>query len=197
MDQFERENTNTANRTMQPAEEPRWEKPAQSSPEKPKRRRGIGMLVLVMLLALVVAGVLGWLWYQQNGQVDDLESKLSSSNNKLLKLETEAATKAELNADSVTTDTTDSESDAIVKVSLAYAQADVSSSDSKLSAQVMYNKGGFANVSISVVEGAGGTGLILKKVADQWVVVFSGQDNPPQAVIDQYGIPKAALLNTN
>ena len=163
--------------------------------DRPKKSKTPLILSLLLVLALATAAAVGWLWYQQNGRVSDLEADLSKSRNNVARLESAAkAEDATDDSSDVTTDTDDSSSDAIVKASLAYAQADVNNSDLKLTSQIMYNKGDFANVSIGVEGGAGGTGLILKEVNDQWVVVFSGQDNPPQTVIDRYGIPKEALL---
>lgn len=205
MEQFDRENSSNYVQQTNPTDDrPAVEEhtpaptPVQPvEPPKPRRSKAPLVLTLLLLLALLGAAAFGWLWYQRNGRVDNLEADLSSARNKITQLESTAKAEAALKDDSVTTDTTSSESEAAIKEALAYAQANVNTANSKLTTQVMYIKDGFANVSVSPSQGVGGTGMILKQVEDQWVVVFSGQDNPPQEVVDMYGIPKAVLMLAN
>lgn len=199
MEQFDRENS--ASYVNQPArtEEAPAPAPVQpTQPQKPRKSKVPLVLTLLLILALVAAAALGWLWYQQSGRVSGLESDLSSTRTKVATLEASAAANAKLSDDNaVTMDTNNSDSDAAVKAALAYAKADINAANSKLTSQVMYIKDGFANVAVNPSEGVGGVGMILKRVGDQWVVVFSGQDNPPQEVISKYGIPKPVLMLAN
>jgi cell division protein FtsB len=173
------------------------QRPAPQVTSFPRRSKAPKVLGVLLVLALIGCGVLGWMVYDQNGQKSSLSNKVAAKDDQIDTIKAELKSLKANTGDSNNSTESKSESNPVVDVALAYAQADVGNAANKLSAQVMYNKDGFANVAISVTGGAGGTGEILKKVNDQWVVVFSGQDNPPQEVVTAYGIPKAALLLTN
>ncbi len=195
MDQFEREDSSTYTEPEQtPVSEPTNEAPAQPPVQeapKPKKSKTPLVLTLLLLLALVAAGTFGWMWFQQSGRVDNLETDLSKARNDVSRLETAAKAEDSLDDSAVTPDTEDSDSEAIIKAALAHAQAPKESTAVSYKTEIMYNKGGFARVSVSA--GESGFAQILKKVNDEWVVIVEGQNEPTSDDVKTYGIPQAVV----
>ena len=165
-----------------------------SAPEKSQKSKAPWVLAVLLLLVLAGAGVFGWLWYQQNAEVDTVRANLSTANNKIAQLETTAKTQKDLNASAnkPTTDTKDSTSEAIIATGLAYAKADVRNKNTE--AKLEKQAGDFAQVSITTDSSNAMSkityGEILKKVNDQWVVVWASGVGISDDAIAQYGIPK-------
>lgn len=190
MEPLEREDSSTyVNRPQEQSQAPQ---PVQQvEPPRQKKSRTTGVLALLLLLAIIAAAALGWLWYQQSGRVDNLESDLSQARNNVTRLESSAKAEAAID-DSVTTDTDSTSSDAIIEAALAYAQAPSESKSVKYETKIVYNKDGFARVTVSSGAGSGFTEL-LKYVNDQWVVIVAGQNEPSSDDIKTYGIPQAVI----
>ena len=127
-----------------------------------KSRDPFKMWTIIFALLFVAAGGFGaWAVWQLNSQNGQLSS----------------AQKAKTDADSTK----------ILVAVDAHVRADVNAKgDFKYT--ITKNTGKFATVSVGVPEG-GGYELWVKKVGDNWTVLFGGQDSPTQALIDQYGIP--------
>jgi hypothetical protein len=68
----------------------------------------------------------------------------------------------------------------------AYVRAPVAA-NGNFEYEIKDNDGKFATVNVAVPEG-GGYKLWLKKVGDNWTVLFGGQDAPSQEYIDKYGL---------
>lgn len=153
-----------------------------------KRSKAPLVLTVLLLLALVAAGALGWLWYQQMTRANDLESQLKSTRAQVNALKTFT----ELNSSAQVTQDTKNENDTIISTALAYAAAPKAASSTKYTATIRYNKDNFARVSIGADQGSGFSEL-LKKVNDEWVVVVVGQSEPSQEDITKYAIPQAAV----
>ena len=189
MEPMEREDSSTYV-NQQPTRPEAHEEPRPVTPaEPPKKKKGKAALVLSLLLvlALGVAAAMAWLWYQQNGQIDELRSDLAVARNDVQRLESAAKAEAELNeTDSVTTDTEDGDSEAIVKAALAYAKAPVN--PGQVTATLANTVDNFAYVNIGT-EGSGYY-VILKNVDDVWVPILSGNGEPTQEQKNQYGVPE-------
>lgn len=177
-------------------EEPRPVTPA----EPPKKKKGKAALILTLLflLALAIAAAMGWLWYQQNGQIDELRSDLAVARNDVQRLESAAKAEASLDESaSVTTDTANSDSAAAVKAALAYMQAPVRPL-SNLAAEVEYLEDGFAKVVVT----SGSTGsdaptfsVTMKESNEDWIVL-SAAEGPVadmNELMETYGIPREAF----
>lgn len=201
MDPVEREDSSKylGNRPNQfpPTPEADLERPPQQPmqparlPEPPKKKNKAPIVLgTLLVLALIGAGVLGWLWTQESARADTAESSLASANQEVRQLKAKASvdTKEPSESDTIVeADTTDSEE--VVAAALAYAKAEkqVSGVTAKLAVQ----SGDFARVTISTV--GAGYSVILKKSDTQWVVITSGQAAPEQEVIDRYGIPMSVI----
>jgi hypothetical protein len=74
----------------------------------------------------------------------------------------------------------------------AYVRAPVEASKESFEYSVNKNQDSFATVNVGAPEG-GGYQLWLKKVGDNWTVLFGGQDMPAQDMVDKYGIPDSFL----
>lgn len=195
MEPMEREDSSTyvtqGSANPEAREEPRPVTPA----EPPKKKKGKAALVLTLLLLLAIAGAaaLGWLWYQQNGEIDDLRSDLSVARNDVQRLESAAKAEADLeDSDAVTTDTSDSQSEDIVKAALAFANAPVKPGDVK--ATIGKQVGEFAYVNVAATQGSGYY-VILKNVNDVWVPILSGNGDQTQETLDTYGVPAELVKN--
>lgn len=191
MEPMEREDSSTYV-NQQPARPEAHEEPRPVTPvEPPKKKKGKAALILSLLLVLALgaAAAMAWLWYQQNGQIDELRSDLAVARNDVQRLESAAKAEAELDeAGSVTTDTTNADSDAVVKAALAYEKAAVSAQNSTIELTLAKMSGDFARVESQSADGT--EKMYLKKSNDQWVVIVPlSLVAPSQQTIQQYGIP--------
>ena len=196
VDQFDRENTS---RTIEPEQTRSFEPPRDEQPvqppvqELPKQKKSKTPLVLtlLLLLALAAAGMFGWMWYQQNGRVGDLEADLASSKNKVAQLESSA------NAESKLTDDMSQESDDAddpVDVVLRYQSAMVAFESAKLEGKLGKQSGDFALVSVSSSLGSGALGYYLKKVDGAWVIIGNGSVN--EDLTRDFGLPEDFLSDS-
>lgn len=77
----------------------------------------------------------------------------------------------------------------IINVAKADAQSPVAAKDSKVTVIVKKQGNEFAEALVGDAISGGGYAVILKKVNEEWVIVFKGQDTPDQTTIKTYGIP--------
>ncbi|MBC7512127.1 hypothetical protein H7142_00485 [Candidatus Saccharibacteria bacterium] len=189
MEQFDREDTSRYN-TSQP-EQPAFERPqpvAPASQSEPKKKKNKAPLVLtvLLLLALLGAGVLGWMWYQQNGQVENLESDLSSARNNVSQLESaakaDAVAKDEIKS-KFTTETSSSASEDLIKEAIAFSTAKVANrgypaNATDLEASIDKETAEFARVQVgSAAAGPGVDIVYFKKISDGWQLLGSDNSN--------------------
>lgn len=144
-------------------------------------------LIVVIVLLLVAGGFAAWQTVQlnsQNAKVSSLESVVNGLQNSNDELQTEVDS---LKGDSKPTTTSSADADKILAATDAYVRAPVSATG-KFEYNITKNSDDFAKVSVGVEEG-GGYQLWLKKVGDNWTVLFGGQDVPAQEELSKYGIP--------
>lgn len=151
-------------------------------------------VIVLVILFLAATGVAVW----QFLQVGSLSSRVSTLEASAAQLQADKNNlQAQLSGDDTTS--TDSsgassnpESAKILAAVDAYVRAPVSASKQSFEYSILKNENSFAKVNVGSPEGAG-YALWLKKVGDNWTVLFGGQDNPGQDVIDQYGLPESFL----
>ena len=202
MEQFDRENSsNYMQQTNRTADSPaaQGDAPAPTpvqpvEPPKPRRSKAPLVLTLLLLLALLGLAAFGWLWYQQNGRVDNLEADLSSARNKVTQLESKAKAEASLNdAKSDTTiEGTDSDSDLILRATLTYLKAKTLTDESKLEVAIAKKNLKFASVTSTTKGSSGAITLYLKKVDTDWIVIGDSMDDPDM-LKSEYGIGEDIL----
>jgi len=192
MEPMEREDSSTYV-NQEPAKPETHEEPRPVTPsEPPKKKSGkaVAILTLLFVLALAGAGIMTWLWYQQNGQLDDVRSDLAVARNDVQRLESAAnAEDAMDESDSVTTDTSDNDSEAIVKAALAFAKAPANPGEVKATIVKRIENFAYVNLIPAQSSGAFGGYVILKNVDDVWVPILSGNGEQSQERLDSYGVP--------
>ena len=183
------------------------ESTAASAAAAPTHKKSKAPLVLGLLLvmALIAAVVLGWLWYQQDAKASKLESDLSSARSQVKQLQASRVdSEAADEPTDISTDTASSDSDAVVKAALAYMQAPVNpvGGNSK-EAEVAYLEGDFAKVIVTTtdVSPSGQSvsklsfSVTLKQSNDDWIVL-SAAEGPVadmNELMEKYGIPREAF----
>ena len=165
---------------------------------KPKKSKAPVVLGMLLVVALVAAAVLGWLWYQQRGEVDSVRADLSSARDKVAQLESaeEAETTPKEDESTVTTDTTGDESEEIITQALKYSTARTGNRmypDDPSTRQGVIDKqdAEFAKVTVT----ASGTPspsaetIYLKKANDSWIVIGDDSEDIEQLEI-RFGLPE-------
>lgn len=173
--------------SQQPAEvQPQpIEEPNLLAAPKQKKSRAVLVLVLLLLLALGAVASFGWLWYQQNGRVDNLEADLSSARNNVALLESSAKAEAALDdAEPMTVDS-DNGDEELIKSALAFAKSSVN--PGKVTANVGKKIDNFAYITIAT-QGSGYY-IIFKEVDDVWVPILHGNGEQTKEMMDTYGVP--------
>lgn len=146
--------------------------------------------VVVGVVVLVAGGLVLW----QFMQVKNLQTQLSQKQITIDSLESDLSVQApdagskEPVVDPNTPVSQTSETDQILSVVDAYVRAPVAAEAEKFEYTIGENTGKFVKVGVKLTEG-GGYYLILKKVNDQWTVLFGGQDEATQELKDKYGLP--------
>ncbi len=149
------------------------------------------MWVMILgILFLVAAGLAVWQFLQvgaQSSRVTELEANAAQ----LLADKNSLKSQLDLLGGTETTGT-----DASAQTSLdtakilaavdAYVRAPVAAKGD-FEYAIKNNDGKFATVNVAVPDG-GGYMLWLKKVGDNWTVLFGGQEGPSQELIDKYGL---------
>lgn len=188
MEPMEREDSSTYV-NQEPAKPETHEEPRPVTPsEPPKKKSGkaVAILTLLFVLTLAGAGIMTWLWYQQNGQLDDVRSDLAVARNDVQRLESAAKAEDAMDeSDSVTTDTSDNDSEAIVKAALAFANAPVNAGQVKATISKQVKEFAYVNIATQ----GSGYYVILKNVDNMWVPILSGNGEQTQERLDTYGVP--------
>jgi hypothetical protein len=146
------------------------------------------LLILLAVLAVLAIGSAVWQTSQLSDQTAKVDSLQSANKDLQASATTLQAQLDNLKAGTGTTTTQPTDQDKILAASDAYVRAPVAATSTKFEYTVTKNTGKFALVNVKVPEG-GGYQLWLKKVGDNWTVLFGGQDQPAQEDIDKYGIP--------
>ncbi len=149
------------------------------------------MWVMILgILFLVAAGLAVW-QFLQVGNVNSRVTELEANAAQLLADKNSLKSQLDLLGGSDATGTDASAQTSIDTTKIlaavdAYVRAPVGAKGS-FEYTVKDNDGKFATANVAVPEG-GGYKLWLKKVGDNWTVLFGGQDAPTQELIDKYGL---------
>lgn len=160
--------------------------------QQPKTTNNYTWQPWVVVGAVVVVAVGLMLW--QYMQVKDLQTQLSQKQITIDSLESDLSVQApDSGTKEPVTDPDEpvqqsNDTDQILSVVDAYVRAPVAAEAEKFEYTIGENTGKFAKVNVKLSEG-GGYYLVLKKVNDQWTVLFGGQDVATQEMIDKYGLP--------
>jgi len=165
----------------------------QHAPMRPAKRSKKGLwITLVALLVLGLAGYGGYAFMR----IQTLESSVDYDSQQIMDLAAEN-TKLKQDAEDQTQDipkelTADeqkaADKTAITDVVTAKLQAPTKDEDVKLTVNVMKQNDQFAYVNAGPETG-GGAAYILKKVADVWTIIYSGQEKVSAEVVETYTIP--------
>ncbi|HSE29168.1 MAG TPA: hypothetical protein VLA77_01110 [Candidatus Saccharimonadales bacterium] len=157
---------------------------------KPTNKNDLGWLSwLVVGVVVVASAVLAW-W--QYSQIQSLQNQLAQKQTALDTAETDLPL-TELNG-VIEPDnpdapvSTNNDTAQILSVTDAYVRAPVAAESEKFEYTIADKTGDFAKVNVKLSEG-GGYYLVLKKVGDQWTVLFGGQDVPTEEMAQKYGLP--------
>lgn len=158
---------------------------------KKKRNPAAMWLVLVLVLFLATGGYAAYQYTQALSQGDTLsqkDSQIAALTSENAKLKSDAAKAEAQPAEPTPADKKTVDKMAITAVVTAKLHAPTKVKDEKLTVNVMKQSDTFAYVNAGPVSG-GAAAYILKKVDNQWTIVFSGQDKVSQTDIDTYSIP--------
>lgn len=168
-------------------EQPTYTPPIEPQKANKKTSKGLKVFGIVILAILALAGVgySVYAWQQTASLRSDLTQK--ESDNKSLVGEN---TSLKASIDDMNHEPVVSDQDSAQKAAQNYIDAQVL--DTKYVAVVNSVKGNFAaagaapssNPSHVVV------GLLLKKVNESWVVIYSGQNGPDQDTVTKFAIPE-------
>lgn len=162
--------------------------------ERKSDKRNIAWIVTCLLLLVGVA-VLGYLLVKSNNDAQVTKNKLEASQSRVTTLEESAVRKSDNranNASQVESQTSDSDSDAIVKVALAHAMALVSNDGAKTTVNIDKIEGQFARAQVSGE--VGGQACVFKKSNDIWVQLYCAQSSNPE-LEKAYGVPESIIAS--
>lgn len=170
-----------------------YDVPAKSS------KKVLYLMALLLTGLIVIVGILFYFWMNESKEVDRLQESLATSNQKIEALSRSVGDNGAINDGSSSASdvldqavVSDSDNNAIIKMTSAQAHARVDSETAKLTIVIAKKELPFARVSVSTEE-AGGYTCVLKKVDDVWVVLFCGQSPPLQEELDQWGVPDSMI----
>jgi uncharacterized protein HemX len=156
--------------------------PAPQVVERKKKSRLTPVLLTLLLLALIAAGVMGWLWQQEASKAVSSKSDVAVAKQKVLDLQDQLKkVQAKASDASTTTDTKDSDSETMIKTALAFAKAKVANTGypegaTDLVAKIDNQSANFTRVQIgSSTKGPGVDLVYFKKVNNEWQLI--GDDN--------------------
>jgi len=167
----------------------------QHAPMKPAKRSKKGLWVtIITLLILGLAGAAGYFFWQMMDVRTQLSAK-DAANQSLqgtvayLKPLADAAQKDAAEPEELTADEQKAaDKTAITEVVTAKLHAPTKDKDVKLTVNVMKQNDQFAYVNAGPETG-GAAAYILKKVTDEWTIIYSGQEKVSTEVIETYTIP--------
>jgi|GEM_PF-964100 len=195
MDQFEKEDSSTyVRQDAQNEVTPVNETPvAPTSPSKPKRSKLPLVLGALLVLALAVAGVLGWMWNQSTADAKAKTDDLALANKEVSNLRS-ALKEAEAPAKDTDTevDASSDENATIIETVLAYEKARLATSSTKLEAKIAKKESPFAAVTVTSSTGSGATVTYLKLSQGQWVIIGDSTDELV-TLKEDFGLPEDLL----
>lgn len=176
----------SSNYSSEPSPAPRSPRTDAPYTAPARKRKFPSVLVVLLLLALITAGVFGWLWYQGNIGATSKESDLTATKQKLNDISaqlktTTAELKEKSSSSTTTTNTASSSNDTMIKMALAYSRAKVAdqgypSNATDLQGEIDKQSVNFARVQVgSPTAGPGVNIIYFKKVGSDWVLI--GDDN--------------------
>lgn len=175
---------------------------AEKPPVKEKHSRAFSFVSMLFLLALLAAGVMTYLWYNQKTQVDSLNADLrslksteTSLRSQIDKLKKQNANLGNAVVDQVANgDESLSDAEQIKKLVVAHEHARVAAVDAQYTVGEPSIQGDFAKVGMSSPDGPGWRCLV-KKVDGMWVILACGQQDPAENDLKAWGVP-AGFLNS-
>jgi cytoskeletal protein RodZ len=162
-------------------------------PQPRKKSKAPVVLGTLLLLALIAAGVLGWLWQQESSKASAAQAGLESVEKKLQDVTAENNKLSETKKEEVT-ESKKTDNDAIVSSLAAYARGKSKDTSTKISVSVKKLQQPFAAATFSDETAmVGPMGLcILKKSDDIWMVLYctAQNDNEYLQMLDrQFSVP--------
>lgn len=144
---------------------------------------------VVLLIVALVAG--GTTWWWQYSKTQDVQKQLTAEQQAVTNAQKNIANlQAEVTTLKADPTITAKDTDLILAATDAYVRAPVAVASEKFTYDIKDNTGKFAKVSVGVSTG-GGYSVTLKKVDNNWTVLFAGQDLPGKDVGEKYGLPEA------
>ncbi len=155
--------------------------------EKKSNKWQITSIILMVIVVALAAG--GVYLYMQNrdkqDKIDATQTSLSNLENQIASFASTQASSSSSSDDTVTSQSSSYGSDPIA-VATAYSHTMAAGETYEYSIATQTNDAAKINVKIS--DGPGYM-VILKKADDVWVPVYSGQQDPSVAIVEQYGLP--------
>lgn len=152
--------------------------------------------IVITLLLLITTGVLAYLLSAAQSDKNVTENKLNASQKKVAELERKITKVSTEKTDktNIVTDTNSSDSDAIIKLAVANARADVGSEKGQYEVTVDKLALPFARANVSSKIGSGSS-CIFKKVDDQWLQLYCAQGGSPETdkLKVQFGVPASMI----
>lgn len=172
--------------------------PADPAPQvvQPKKKsRLTPVLLTLLLLALVAAGVMGWLWQQEASKAVSSKSDVAVAKQKVLDLQDQLKKAQTTKSDAATTtETKDGDSEMMIKAALAFAKAKVANTGypagaTDLVARIDNQSASFTRVQVGSSKMGPGVGLVyFKKSNSDWILI--GDDNGDSVRFHtSFGIP--------
>lgn len=161
--------------------------PAMQPPQPAAHKSHTWVWIMLLFVVMIAgAGLAGWQYMEAQKARSDSKTKQDI----VASLQTETADlKAEVaNLKTSPNAVAKKDTDLILAATDAYVRAPVAAASEKFTYAVKDNTGKFAKVSVAVAEGTGYE-VTLKKVDDNWTVLFAGQDLPLKDVGEKYGLP--------
>lgn len=158
---------------------------------KEKHSKAFSFVSVLFLLTLLGAGIMTYLWYNQSADVDSLNQELSQTKSEQVALQKQVADLKKAGTSELATETvTKSEDDMIKEAVVAYNHAFVAAEKTKYTVNVTKKEGVFARASYGTVPPETGAKCLLKEVDNLWLVLTCSQNEPNQADLDKWGVPK-------
>jgi uncharacterized protein HemX len=168
------------------------ERPTPQVTSVPRKSKAPKVLGLLLVLALVACGALGWMSYDQSNQKSSLEVKVEDKDKEITQLQSQL--KAVKTAPTEEDKAVVSDSEKIISAANNFAKTPASWGKLTAKSEITKQANNFASVQLSY-DNAGGLTLVLKKISSEWVVVASGNNGagdivPTETAVNLFGIPQ-------
>lgn len=177
-------------------------RPAEAKPVvKERHSRAFSFVSMLFLLALLAAGVMTYLWYNQKTQSDSLGSDISNARatESTLRAQIDKLKKQNANLGNAVVDQVangdggqQTDDDRIKAVVSAWIKGHKDGADDQFSFNYIKKEAPFARAGVSL-QPSGEYSCWLKKSEDVWLVLFCGQAPPQQSELDIWGVPNSIL----